>query len=138
MTLCVRWVMAIILATVVAWLALGLIVAFLRRPLCKRPYKTEFCESLGRLDFAVGSTERLIAMILFVFAQSYFVPFIGGWLALKYVAGWHEKYEPFGRDIVLIALVGTAWSFAFAIGAACVICPQSLTHFMEYAAHGTK
>ena len=50
-------------------------------------------------------------------------------MALKYAAGWHKIYGERGRDETLIALVGTAWSFAFALLAASCLNPPSLSHF---------
>jgi hypothetical protein len=92
--------------------------------------------SFGWLTLAVGVTERAFALTLFICAPSALLPFIGGWMALKYAARWHEIYGERGRKETLIALVGTAWSFAIAIAAAYYIHPQSLGYFTGSAPQG--
>jgi hypothetical protein len=89
----------------------------------KRWRREVFC---SWLSLAVGVTERTVAMVLFIYAPSALLPFMGGWMALKYAAGWHQIYGDRGREETLIALVGSAWSFSIAIG-------SSIVHLSEPA-----
>jgi hypothetical protein len=95
----------------------------------KRWRRDVFCSCLS---LTVGATERAIAMALFIWAPSTLLAFIGGWMALKYAAGWHQIYGNRGREETLIALIGSAWSLSIAVGAAYLIHPQSLAHFTGY------
>ena len=85
------------------------------------------------VSFAVGITERAIATTLVIGAPSLLAPFIGGWTAAKIAAGWGRivSSEPVIRSSHLVALVGTAISFAIAIAAGLWAHPASLIYFAK-------
>jgi hypothetical protein len=80
-------------------------------------------ESFAWLDFWLGATERGVALGLMLWAKDYLPAFIGAWVAAKLAANWlrlkSEDIEV--RRGHLIALIGSALSFALAIGAAVLI-----------------
>ena len=93
-------------------------------------------EGFGWLVFFVGATERGAALILTVFAPVYLGPFVGGWMTFKYAANWQANDAPIAREKGLLALVGTAWSFAIAIGAGLLISHEAIVYFTDWKTHG--
>jgi hypothetical protein len=77
------------------------------------------------LDLWVGGTERFIATTLLVFTPQYLPAFIGAWVAAKFAANWNR--QPDSQKQSMVALLGSAFSFAVAIGAGLLIRPEVLT-----------
>jgi len=93
------------------WVIAGAGVYYMRRLIDQRR------DFLRWTDVFVGCTERAIATTLVILAPPLLPGFIGGWVALKFAANWQRKV---GDDVgppSLIALVGSAISFAAAIAA---------------------
>jgi hypothetical protein len=77
--------------------------------------------------FWLGGTERVIATTLVIWAPSYVAPFIGAWVALKIAASWQRMPSTSeNRQGTHIALIGSALSFAVAIGAGLLVHPAAL------------
>jgi hypothetical protein len=79
----------------------------------------------------LGSTERLAAIALVVWAPSYLPSFIGGWVALKVALGWKASIS--SKDPTMevqqggmLALIGNVLSFAVAITVGLVLNPEAL------------
>jgi len=45
----------------------------------------------GCLSLAIGSSERVIALALWLHATSLLAPFIGAWITLKFAANWQRR-----------------------------------------------
>jgi hypothetical protein len=73
------------------------------------------------LVLAIGFTEQMAAILLIYFSPLYLAPFVGGWIGLKYAAGWQPSGTAFAREKSLLALIGTVWSFGFGIAAGLLI-----------------
>ena len=65
--------------------------------------------------FWIGTTERMIATVLFINSPRQLPIFIGGWVAAKIAAGWGRRQDAEFSASHFIALIGNAWSFAIAI-----------------------
>lgn len=75
------------------------------------------------LDWFLGGTERLIALMLTLFSPNDLSVFVGGWVAAKLASNWHrdisdcddieKKVRP---RLALASLVGSAVSFGAAVG----------------------
>ena len=74
----------------------------------------------------LGGTERGIATTLFMFAPTQLPVFVADWSAAKIAAGWGRVSDVKYAAAHMTALVGTAWSFCFAIAAGYWACPISL------------
>jgi hypothetical protein len=131
----VRHLVIFLLATILPNFIIGPILGFLRTRSVELPkdlfWKYWSEASFGYLTFAIGFTERAVAIVLFVFAPSALLPFVGGWMAVKYAARWQEIYGARAREETLIALVGTAWSLSTAVVAAYFIRDQALAYFTK-------
>lgn len=122
----VAYATAYFLSTFVVFGVVGLVLKFMRR--------TANIEgvSFGWLTFWVGGTERAVAMTLAFFAPSQVPIFIGGWIALKFAAGWKRQSPLQNNDVIsnsLLSLVESVWSFGFAMLIAWSIRPDFLVTF---------
>jgi hypothetical protein len=120
----VDYATAYFLSTFVVFGAVGLLMKVMRRTA-----HIEGGKSFGWLTLWVGGTERAVAMTL-AFLVPHQVPiFIGGWIALKFAATW-KRESPHQDDVVsnsLLSLVGSVWSFGFAMFIAWLIRPEFLS-----------
>ena len=68
------------------------------------------------LAWWVGGIERTVATTLILYASGHYLPqFIGGWVALKFAAGWQRYKVTNLEEGGLVGLVGNVLSFGFAI-----------------------
>lgn len=121
----VAYATAYFVSTFVVFVVVGLVLKFMRWTANIRG------DSFGWLTFWVGGTERAIAMTLAFFAPNQVPIFIGGWIALKFAAGW-KRESPLQDDVIsnsLLSLVGSVWSFGFAMLIAWSIRPDFLVTF---------
>ena len=79
------------------------------------------------IDLFVGGAERAIALTLTLSAPAQLPAFIGAWIAFKMAANWQRRTEPKANQATLVALIGSAISFAFAIYIGWTINPTALT-----------
>ena len=126
------WFIAAWGSLVVGGLAAQSSVEFLRWRIAKK-YKNRKEPKVIRiywLDWSLGVLERAIATALTICAPAMLGPFIGGWVALKFAANWHTRKEGGNEDFLakhrLVAMVGSAVSFAIAILAGLFIYPHAL------------
>ena len=108
---------AYVLSLAGGWLIAGIGVYFMRKSLGKpRPF-------FRWIDIWIGFTERAIAtsLILFVPGYNYLAAFIGGWMGLKFAANWQRQNVKGIEQISLVSLVGSAISFAVAIGVTVIV-----------------
>jgi len=103
------------------WLTTGLMVWVMRRSI---GYPRVF---FRWSDIWIGGTERAIATALVIWAPSLGPAFIGGWTALKLAVNWRRQTELGAPEMSSIALVGSAFSFAVAVGAGIWVNPALLT-----------
>jgi len=84
------------------------------------------------LDFWLGTTERLVATTLVIYAPRYVPAFIGAWVAFKIAANW-QRMPSSGvtRQGTLIALMGNVFSFAIAVIAGVIANPDALRIWNE-------
>jgi len=70
--------------------------------------------------FWVGTTERLVTMVLFARDQDRVAWFIGAWVALKFALNYKRREMKKDADYkqAMLALVGNVVSFGFALLAA--------------------
>jgi len=69
------------------------------------------------INLWVGGTERAIATTLVIWAPDILAGFVGGWVLLKVAANWQRRSGAEYGQRHLLALVGSAVSFAVAIAA---------------------
>jgi hypothetical protein len=115
--------------TVGGWGLVGCLMWVVRWHVFGRP--REGCS--GRLEFWLGSVERLVATTMFVWSVSYLPAFIGAWVALKLAANWQRIISASDevRKGTLMALIGNVFSFAIAIGVGACLNPTAITHFTK-------
>jgi hypothetical protein len=79
--------------------------------------------SFQPMDFWLGTTERAIAMAIMLWTPENLAVFVGGWTAAKIAANWGRMKSDgtYVRTGHLIALIGSAISFALAISGAVLI-----------------
>jgi len=106
-------------------------IKFLRRDIADR-YKDAPNQpkdpSIASLDWSIGTIERFVATTLTIFAPTLLAPFVGGWVALKFAANWQARKQ--GDEGLLakhrlVALIGSALSFGWAIGVGILANPES-------------
>jgi hypothetical protein len=78
--------------------------------------------------FWVGTTERLVTMVLFGLDRDRVVWFIGAWVALKFALNYkrREMKEDADYKQAMLALVGNVLSFGYALVAAYLVTPSKL------------
>ncbi len=118
------------------WAICGVAMFIMRSTLKFRglPIREQLEISFSLIGFYVGGAERLIATTLVVFAPNQLGFFIAGWMALKMAANWARQQAPAGdkdedeaiRMGHLLALVGAAFSFSFAIAMGLMVNPDAL------------
>lgn len=67
----------------------------------------------------VGATERIAITVIFIAAPQTLLLFLGGWTVAKFANGWDRVADNNSGTVRarrLMALVGTLWSYAIAIG----------------------
>lgn len=113
------------------WLALAVTLWIIRRSMGIKD-----CPMFRWLDFWLGATERSIATCLVIWAPGALAGFIGGWVALKFAANWQRRAvdeRGTGPSKVgqasQIAIIGSALSFAIAIGCGLMASPASLSQW---------
>jgi hypothetical protein len=82
------------------------------------------------MAFAIGFTERAVALTLVIWAPRYLATFIGGWILLKFAIGWRRT--PINHRVARgsqVALIGNIVSFAIAIAGGMYLNPDALTYF---------
>jgi hypothetical protein len=125
-----RYAIAYFLTTVGGQIIVGVLVYLMRWTVLKRSGPRPG-DLLGREQLFyhawVGFTERSIATTLFIWAPTQVGLFLGGWTALKLAAAWTRRTNDDDHTIAhILALLGTAMSFAVAIAAGMIAHPQSL------------
>lgn len=120
-------VLAYLCTTLGGWLVVGIIVFLMRRT----TGKSKDVKFLEWGPFWIGCAERAIATTLVIGTPKFVPAFIGGWFALKMVAGWSRHKEAEHTTGHLFALVGTALSFAVAIGVGLGINPGAVDIWNE-------
>jgi len=67
--------------------------------------------------FWIGTTERLVTMVLFVWNREHVIWFIGAWVAMKFALNYKRREMKSDADYkqAMLALVGNVLSFSFAI-----------------------
>jgi uncharacterized membrane protein len=84
-------------------------------------------QSAKWIDFWLGGTERAVVTTLVIVAPPYVAAFIGAWMALKVAANWQRRENTDEvRTATLIALIGSVFSFAIAIGCGVWANPEAL------------
>lgn len=70
--------------------------------------------------FWIGTTERLVTMVLFARDPNHLAWFIGAWVALKFALNYRRREMKTESDFTeaMLALVGNVLSFGFALFAA--------------------
>lgn len=133
-----KFVIAAIAASVAGYLIIGLVLHVLR--ICaawfraKHPERTieaveriYLRDSFAPIDFALGASERIVALSLFIWAPQHLATFIGAWVAAKLAANWQriKSEKAWVREGSLIALIGSAISFGIAISIGMYIKPPA-------------
>ena len=124
-------VLGYFVSLVVGYVIVGLCLYGMRKTALRGPFKIR--EFFKWLDLWVGCAERFVATTLLAFAPAYLAAFIGGWVGLKFAAGWHREKSSKGTitQTRLLALVGSILSFVIAIAAGLIIKPDALTYFAK-------
>jgi hypothetical protein len=119
----------LLVLTVGGWGFVGILMWLMRWHVFRRPQK----ECWGRLDFWLGSVERLVATAMFVWHVSYLGAFIGAWVALKLAANWQRLKSTSDevRKGTLMALIGNIFSFGFAIAVGYWLNPTAIAFFTK-------
>ncbi|MDT0506716.1 hypothetical protein [Novosphingobium sp. MMS21-SN21R] len=127
-------VFAIVLSSIGGFIVLGPLMLLLRVTSISRFLSESYMAGKAPLysfaAFWLGGTERAIATTLMIFAPEQLALFIGGWTAAKIAAGWSRLQGAEYTVGHLTALIGSAWSFAIAIGIGAWANPDSVRVFL--------
>lgn len=123
--------LAFAILTVGGWAFVAVSLGIIRTHVFRK--RGQFEESFGRLDFWLGSIERLVATMMFVWGIASLPAFIGAWIAFKLAANWQriKSQSDEVRKGTLIALVGNVLSFSLAIGVGYFLNPHAIAHFTK-------
>lgn len=122
--------------TVIAWAAIYFLLAALGHPVvgvCM--WFIRWTTSLPKSSFEpsvfwIGTTERLVTMVLFARDPDRVAWFIGAWVALKFALNYKRRVMKKDADYkqAMLALVGNVLSFGFASVAAYLIKAIQIAH----------
>jgi hypothetical protein len=86
---CGSFIFALIVCSVVGWGVVGCSLVAIRSWLRLKTEGSLYDPGV----FLLGSTERLVATALVVWAPAYLAGFIGGWILLKFALGWRASWQ---------------------------------------------